>query len=96
MPNATFAGALRGSWWSGDATPAAALGVDGDYFEDTTTASVYRKSGGSWSLESLGGSAGGVYVVGAKKEAVPTGSEVMIYHSFPGTRNVHPRRQCSQ
>jgi hypothetical protein len=47
--------------------------------------SVYRKSGGSWSLSSLGGSAGGVYVVGAKKEAVPTGSEVLIYHSFPGT-----------
>jgi hypothetical protein len=30
-------------------------------------------------------SSGGIYVVGAKKDAVPTGSEVIIYHSFPAT-----------
>ena len=42
------AGAAGSQWFNGVATPANTVGVDGDYFLNTTTGDVLRKAAGSW------------------------------------------------
>lgn len=38
------------TWFSGSSTPSSGLGVNGDYYLLTTTADVYSKSAGTWSV----------------------------------------------
>lgn len=35
-------------WYFGVAAPSDAIGVDGDFYLNTTTADVYNKAGGHW------------------------------------------------
>lgn len=47
----TDGGSSSGSiWYSGAGAPGAGLGVDGDYYLNSTNGDVYAKAGGSWSV----------------------------------------------
>lgn len=62
------AGADGATWHDGAGVPASALGVDGDYYLDTSSGGVYEKAAGAWSV--IANIAG---PQGDKGEGVPIG-----------------------
>lgn len=54
------------TWLSGAGAPSGGLGVDGDYYLDTSNGDVYAKASGSWSVvDNLTGPAGATGATGA-------------------------------
>jgi hypothetical protein len=65
-------------WYVGTSIPADSLGVDGDFYLNTLTNDVYRKSGGTWS-----------YLATLKGPAGPAGPEGPAGADFNSTGNIH-------
>jgi hypothetical protein len=63
------AGTPGSVWYNGAGAPAGGLGVNGDYYLNTTNADVYSKAAGSWSvvdnIQGAAGAAGSVWYTGA-------------------------------
>lgn len=63
-------------WLSGAGIPSASIGNNGDYYLNTTTADVYTKVSGAWTLTAnIKGSQGSAGATGAQGPAGATGSQ---------------------
>lgn len=69
------AGTNGNTWYSGSTVPAAATGVNGDFYLNTATSDVYKKSSGTWSVTTnIKGATGAAGTAGATGATGPAGA----------------------